>query len=45
MIARIVTGEMEDITTEDGKKAAAVALGRMAGGRGPRACLPRSGPR
>ena len=27
MIARIATGEIEDITTEDGKNAAAVALG------------------
>ena len=34
MIARIATGEIEDITTEDGKNAAAVALGREgAGGR------------
>jgi hypothetical protein len=31
MIARIATGESEDITTEDGKNAAAVALGRMGG--------------
>jgi len=31
MIARIATGEMEDLTTEDGKNAAAVALGRMGG--------------
>jgi hypothetical protein len=31
MIARIATGEIEDITTEDGKNAAAVALGRMGG--------------
>jgi hypothetical protein len=28
MIAKIATGEIEDITTEDGKNAAAVALGR-----------------
>ena len=28
MIARIATGEIEDITTEDGKNAAAVALWR-----------------
>jgi hypothetical protein len=28
-IARIATGEIEDITTEDGKNTAAVALGRM----------------
>jgi hypothetical protein len=27
----IATGEIEDITTEDGKNAAAVALGRMGG--------------
>ena len=31
MIARIATGEIEDLTTEDGKNAAAVALGRMGG--------------
>lgn len=31
MIARIATGEIDDITTEDGKNAAAVALGRMGG--------------
>jgi hypothetical protein len=30
-IAKIATGEIEDITTEDGKNAAAVALGRMGG--------------
>jgi hypothetical protein len=31
MIGKIVTGEIEDLTTEDGKNAAAVALGRMGG--------------
>ncbi|MCW5695034.1 MAG: RNA-binding protein [Pseudolabrys sp.] len=31
MIAKIATGEVEDDTTEDGKNAAAVALGRMGG--------------
>lgn len=31
MIARIATAEIEDMTTEDGKNAAAVALGRMGG--------------
>ena len=31
MIAKIATGEIEDIITEDGKNAAAVALGRMGG--------------
>lgn len=31
MIAKIATGEIEDVTTEDGKSAAAVALGRMGG--------------
>ena len=31
MIARIATGEIEDIIAEDGKNAAAVALGRMGG--------------
>ena len=31
MIARIATGEIEDKVTDDGKNAAAVALGRMGG--------------
>jgi hypothetical protein len=31
MIAKIATGEIEDIAAEDGKNAAAVALGRMGG--------------
>ena len=31
MIARIATGEIDDLTTDDGKNAAAVALGRMGG--------------
>lgn len=31
LIARIATGEIEDMTTHDGKNAAAVALGRMGG--------------
>jgi hypothetical protein len=31
MLARIATGELEDLTTDDGKNAAAVALGRMGG--------------
>jgi hypothetical protein len=31
MIAKIATAEVEDVTTEDGKNAAAVALGRMGG--------------
>ena len=31
MIAKIATGEVEDLTTDDGKNAAAVALGRMGG--------------
>jgi hypothetical protein len=31
MIAKIAAGEIEDITTEDGKNVAAVALGRMGG--------------
>lgn len=30
-IAKIAAGEIEDMTTEDGKNAAAVALGRMGG--------------
>lgn len=31
MVARIATGEIEDMVTDDGKNAAAVALGRMGG--------------
>jgi hypothetical protein len=31
LIARIATGEGEDVTADDGKNAAAVALGRMGG--------------
>jgi hypothetical protein len=31
MIGKIATGEIEDVTTDDGKNAAAVALGRMGG--------------
>jgi hypothetical protein len=31
MIGKIATGEIEDMTTDDGKSAAAVALGRMGG--------------
>jgi hypothetical protein len=31
LIAKIATGEVEDLTTDDGKNAAAVALGRMGG--------------
>jgi hypothetical protein len=31
MISRIAAGEIGDLTTEDGKNAAAVALGRMGG--------------
>ena len=31
MIAKIAKGEIKDVTTEDGKNAAAVALGRMGG--------------
>ena len=31
MIAKIATGEIEDRVTDDGKNAAAVALGRMGG--------------
>jgi hypothetical protein len=30
-VGKIATGEIEDLTTEDGKNAAAVALGRMGG--------------
>jgi hypothetical protein len=31
MVARIATGEIQDKVTDDGKNAAAVALGRMGG--------------
>jgi hypothetical protein len=31
MIAKIATGEIKDVSTDDGKNAAAVALGRMGG--------------
>jgi hypothetical protein len=31
LIAKIATGEIKDVTTDDGKNAAAVALGRMGG--------------
>jgi hypothetical protein len=31
MIAKIATGELDDVTTDDGKNAAAVALGRRGG--------------
>ena len=31
MIAKIASGQIEDVTTDDGKNAAAVALGRMGG--------------
>ena len=31
IIAKIATGEIENVTTEEGKNAAAVALGRMGG--------------
>ena len=31
MIAKIATGEIEDVITEDGKNAAAVSLGRKGG--------------
>ncbi len=31
LIGKIATGEVEDVTTDDGKNAAAVALGRMGG--------------
>ena len=31
MIAKTATGEIENVTTEDGKNAAAVALGRLGG--------------
>jgi len=31
MVGKIATGEIDDLTNEDGKNAAAVALGRMGG--------------
>lgn len=31
IVGKIATGEINDLTTEDGKNAAAVALGRMGG--------------
>jgi hypothetical protein len=31
MIAKVATGEIDDVPTEDGKNAAAVALGRLGG--------------
>jgi hypothetical protein len=31
VVGKIATGELEDVTTDDGKNAAAVALGRMGG--------------
>ena len=31
MVGKIATGEIDDLTTEEGKNAAAVALGRMGG--------------
>jgi hypothetical protein len=31
MVGRIATGEIADVTTDEGKNAAAVALGRMGG--------------
>src|SRR5437762_12455553 len=41
MIAKIATGEIEDVTTNDGKNAAAVALGRMGGkARAEGYCIP-----
>jgi hypothetical protein len=42
MIAKIATGEVEDATTEDGKNAAAVALGRLGARRVQHACRPGS---
>jgi len=31
IVGKIATGELEDVTTDEGKNAAAVALGRMGG--------------
>lgn len=41
LIAKIATGEVEDVTTDDGKNAAAVALGRMGGKARAAAISPR----
>lgn len=45
MIAKIATGEIEDITTEDGKNAAAVTLGRLGGNARAAGMTERSGRR
>jgi len=46
MIAKIATGEIDDLTTDDGKNAAAVALGRMGRKRRElKVCLQRGGKR
>ena len=46
MIGKIATGEIDDLTTDDGKNAAAVALGRMGGkARAEGMCLQRGGKR
>jgi hypothetical protein len=37
-VMRIATGQIEGVSTDDGKNAAAVALGRMGGRRAPPAC-------
>jgi hypothetical protein len=45
MIGKIATGEIEDMTTEDGKNAAAVALGAWAAAASTRRlALPRQWP-
>ena len=41
MIAKIATGEIEDKVTDDGKNAAAVALGRMGGKARAKSMMPR----
>ena len=45
MIGKIATGEIDDLTTEDGKNAAAVALGAWAERRELKVCLQRGGKR
>ena len=41
MIAKIATGEVEGVSAEDGKNAAAVALGCMGGRAKQKACRPK----
>jgi hypothetical protein len=45
MIAKIATGEIKDVTTDDGKNAAAVALGQKGVRPAPSLCRRRGGQR